>query len=208
MAIRVAVVEDDDRIRTSLKVLLDGSSGFRCVAAYKDAESALKEVLLVKPDVVLMDISLPRMSGIDCVARLKRIIPDILVIMLTVYDDSHKIFNSLKAGAVGYILKSASPSEILLAISDVHAGGSPMSAQIARKVVQSFYDPRAHADDTVRLTDREREILDLLAKGFLYKEIADQLQISRDTVHNHLRHIYEKLHVRSRTEAVVRYLRS
>jgi DNA-binding NarL/FixJ family response regulator len=205
MAIRVAIVEDDQRIRNSLKVLLDGSPGFRCVATYGDAESALLDLPRESPDVVLMDINLPKMSGIECVRQLKERIPGILVIMLTVYEDSQKIFHSLQAGAVGYLIKSTVPSQILQAITEVHAGGSPMSAQIARKVVQSFYNPRADHSDTAKLTERELEILDLLAKGYLYKEIADQLSISRETVHNHLRRIYEKLHVRSRTEAVVKY---
>lgn len=207
MAIRVAIVEDDQRIRDSLKVLLDGSHAFRCIAVYADAESALENLPRVEPDVVLMDINLPAMSGIECVRLLKHTIPDILIIMLTVYEDAQKIFQSLQAGAVGYLIKSTTPNEILHAIEEVYAGGSPMSAQIARKVVQSFYTARADYGETVKLSDREREILDLLATGYLYKEIADRLSISRETVHNHLRRIYEKLHVRSRTEAVVKYLK-
>jgi len=206
MIIRVAIVEDDNKIRNSLSILLDGSHGFSCIAAYEDAESALKGLPGKNPDVVIMDINLPNMSGIECVRQIKQKVPEIVVIMLTVYDDARKIFNSLQAGAVGYLLKSTPPNEILQAITEVYAGGSPMSAQIARKVVQSFRKSNTDNNDIVKLSEREREVLDLLAKGYLYKEIAGLLFISPDTVHNHLRRIYEKLHVHSRTEAVVKYL--
>jgi len=206
MLIRVAIVEDDLKIRESLRVLLDGSHGIRCIATYGDAESALDGLPRESPDVVLMDINLPAMSGIECVRALKQRTPGVLVIMLTVYEDAQKVFNSLKAGAVGYLLKTTPPGEILQAIGEVFAGGSPMSAQIARKVVQSFHHLAAPIDVRIKLTEREQEILDFLAQGYLYKEIADQLSISPDTVHNHLRRIYEKLHVHTRTEAVVMYL--
>lgn len=206
MLIQVAVVEDDKQIRKNLISLLNDSPGFKCIAAYDDAESALAGLPSVNPDVVLMDINLPEMSGIECVRNIKIKIPELLIIMLTVYEDTRKIFSSLEAGAVGYLLKSSHPDQILQAINEVMSGGSPMSAQIARKVVQSFHKLKSVESEIFKLTEREREILDLLAKGFLYKEIADKLFISHDTVHNHLRRIYEKLHVRSRTEAVVKYM--
>ncbi|HQF42564.1 MAG TPA: response regulator transcription factor [Ignavibacteriaceae bacterium] len=207
MSIKVAIVEDDSKIRESIKLILNGTQEFSCIAVYEDAESALYDLPSKNPDVVLMDINLPQMSGIECVRLLKQKIPEILIIMLTMYQDFLKIFNSLQAGAVGYLLKSSSPVEILQAIKDVSNGGSPMSAQIARKVVQSFYRPNSDFKTTVKLTERETEILDLLSKGYINKEIAELLSISPDTVHNHLRRIYEKLQVHTRTEAVVKYLR-
>jgi DNA-binding NarL/FixJ family response regulator len=206
LAIRVSVVEDDDKIRESLVVLIDGSTGFRCVSAYPDAEDAIQDIPRKKPDVVLMDIGLPRMSGVECVRLLKAAEPDIQIIMLTVYEDDNKIFSSVEAGATGYLLKTTPPDQLMNAIREVHAGGSPMSSQIARKVLQSFFKVRRDDVDEINLTAREREVLDLLAKGFLYKEIGDTLHVAVDTVHSHLRRIYEKLHVRSRTEAVVKYL--
>jgi len=207
LSIKVAIVEDDSKIRESLKLILNGSQEYYCIAVYEDAESALHDLPNQNPDVVLMDINLPQMSGIECVRLLKQKIPEILIIMLTMYQDSQKIFNSLQAGAIGYLHKSSSPVEILEAIKDVSNGGSPMSAQIARKVVQSFYRPNSDFETTIKLTERETEILDLLSKGYINKEIAEQLSISPDTVHNHLRRIYEKLQVRTRTEAVVKYLK-
>jgi DNA-binding NarL/FixJ family response regulator len=206
MNIRVSIVEDDERLRSSLIVLLEGSHGFRCVSAYADAEAAVKDIPLKKPDVVLMDINLPGMTGIECVRRLKMIQPELLILMLTVYEDTAKIFQSLEAGASGYLLKMTPPDELLKAIRDMKNGGAPMTAQIARKVVQSFHSSSPSEPD-VKLTDREEEILRSLAQGNLYKEIASDLKISVDTVHNHVRHIYAKLHVRSRTEAVVKYLK-
>lgn len=207
MSIKVAIVEDDSKIRESLKLILNGSQEYNCIAVYEDAENALYDLPNKNTDVVLMDINLPKMNGIECVRLLKQKIPEILVIMLTMYQDSQKIFNSLQAGAIGYLLKSSSPIEILQAIKDVSNGGSPMSAQIARKVVQSFFRPNYDPKSSVKLTERETEILDLLSKGYINKEIAEQLSISPDTVHNHLRRIYEKLQVRTRTEAVVKYLK-
>lgn len=206
MNVRVSIVEDDERLRSSLIVLLEGSHGFRCVSAYGDAEAAVKDIPVKKPDIVLMDINLPGMTGIECVRRLKMIQPELLILMLTVYEDTARIFQSLQAGASGYLLKMTPPDELVKALRDLKNGGAPMTAQIARKVVQSFHSA-SPADPDVQLTDREEEILQSLAQGNLYKEIASDLGISVDTVHNHVRHIYVKLHVRSRTEAVVKYLK-
>ena len=165
--ISVAIVEDDSKIRESLKIILNGSQGYNCVAVYEDAESALIDIPIKIPDVVLMDINLPKMSGIECVRQIKQKLPEIMIIMLTMYQDSQKIFNSLQAGAVGYLLKSSSPIEILQAIKDVSVGGSPMSAQIARKVVQSFFKSKSEIESTVKLSERETEILDLLSRGYI-----------------------------------------
>lgn len=206
--IRISIVEDDDRIRNMFIILLEGAEGFRCVSAYPNAEDALTDLPSKKPDIVLMDINLPGLNGIECVKRLKAKEPEIQVVMLTVYEDNDRIFQSLEAGAVGYLLKSTSPSEILESLKDVKSGGAPMSAQIARKVVQSFQKPNDSAQKIEALTDRESEIIALLASGYLYKEIASQLFVSIDTVKTHIRHIYDKLQVRSRTEAVIKYLSS
>jgi len=206
--IRVALVEDDEKIRNHLINLLENSDNFRCVGAYPDAEEALEDIPEKFPEIVLMDINLPGIDGIECTRQLKLKIPSILIVMLTVYEDASKIFNALKAGAVGYLLKLTKPDEILAALKEVSEGGSPMSAQIARKVVQSFQKKSPQTSDvTSNLTPRENQILELLTKGFLYKEIASELNISIDTVHNHLRKIYEKLQVHSRTEAVVKFLK-
>ncbi len=204
--INVAIVEDDKKIRESLVTLIKRSKGFTCSASYADGETALNEIPKMVPDVILMDINLPGMNGIECVNQLKKVKPGLLIIMLTVYEDDVKIFNSLKAGAVGYLIKSASPNEILQAITDVYAGGSPMSLQIARKIVQSFHKIYEDEINISKLSEREKEILDLLAQGYFYKEIADKLYVSPETIHKHLRNVYEKLHVRSRTEAVLKYL--
>ena len=205
-SIRIAIVEDDEKIRSSLVVLIEGTHGFRCVGAYEDAESALRDLPRKEPDISLVDINLPGMQGIELVQRLKQGNAATQFIMLTVYEETSKIFDSLAAGAVGYLLKMTPPDELLTAIREVRAGGSPMSPQIARKVVQSFHKIDNRGGEVVQLTKREDEILKLLSKGFLYKEIGEQLFISADTVHNHIRHIYEKLQVHSRTEAVVKYL--
>ncbi|PYK98991.1 MAG: DNA-binding response regulator [Verrucomicrobia bacterium] len=207
MPVKVSLVEDNDRVRESLASLIDGARGFRCVGAHRSAEAALKLVPEEEPDVVLMDIHLPRLSGIDCVRKLKAIEPDLLVIMLTAYADDDLIFQALKAGANGYLVKQTPPSEILAAIQEVHEGGAPMSSNIARKVIQSFYQAQPGEASTETLSPREREILDLLARGYMNKEIADALSIAFQTVHTHVRNIYSKLHVRSRTEAVAKYLR-
>ncbi|MGM0589622.1 MAG: response regulator [Bacteroidota bacterium] len=204
--IRISIVEDDDRIRNMFIILLEGAEGFRCVSAYPNAEDALADLPSKKPDIVLMDINLPGMNGIECVKKLKAEESDISVVMLTVYEDNERIFQSLQAGAVGYLLKSTSPSDILESLKDVNDGGAPMSAQIARKVVQSFHKPEKSSKKLASLTNREQEILSLLATGYMYKEIADELHVSMDTVKSHIRNIYDKLQVRSKTEAVVKYL--
>lgn len=207
MKIRVSIVEDSARVRNGLEKLIRVSSGFACASAHPDGETALKELPGVRPDVLLMDINLPGMSGVECVRQLKPELPETQVVMLTVYENTDLIYQALSAGATGYMLKQTPPAELLDAVRDVHNGGSPMSSHIARKVVASFQqqDPAA-AEELATLTAREQEALDYLAKGFLYKEIADAMNISYDTVHTHIRKIYEKLHVRSRTEAVAKRL--
>jgi DNA-binding NarL/FixJ family response regulator len=206
MPIKVAIVEDNDKIREGLAMLIDGSEGFQCTAAYESAEEALRGLPVYDPDVVLMDIQLPRMSGIECVARLKEREPSAQVMMLTVYEDDEKVFKSILAGATGYILKRTPPAELLEAIRELHEGGSPMSDQIARKVVQAFQQMGKSSTETENLSERENEILAYLAKGYQDKEIADKFFLSVKTVRTHLRNIYKKLHVRSRTEAVLKYL--
>lgn len=204
----VAIVEDDAGIRENLVALLNGSAAYQCVAACASGEDALARVPAAKPDVVLMDINLPRMSGIECVARLKARMPDLLVLMLTVYEDGDSIFRALKAGASGYLIKRLATDKLLEAIEDVCTGGAPMSCQIARKVVQFFHQAGPSDEVSENLSPRETEILELLVAGCFFKEIADQLGIGGETVRTHVNHIYRKLHVRSRTEAVVKYLRS
>ena len=206
MSIKVSIVEDDDGIRESLSVIINGSDGFRCVSKYPNAEDALRDLPRIKPDVVLMDINLPKMSGIHCVRKLKDVCPATQTIMLTVYEDSDSIFDSLSAGANGYLLKRTPPAKLLEAIDEVYRGGSPMTTSIARRVVQSFHQMGRSAREDENLTKREEEVLSYLAKGYRYKEIADQLFISVETVRSHLHRVYEKLHVRSRTEAVVKFL--
>ncbi len=202
---RVAIVEDDGGLRTQLEGILASSSGVCCVGAYASAEKALQELRRVRPDVILMDIKLPGMSGIECVARLRDDLPATHVIMLTVYEDSERIFQALQAGADGYLVKS-SPTEVLLtAIDDVHRGGAPMSSNIARKVVRQFRQFEPSTDETETLAPREREVLDLLSSGYVYKEIADQMGIGAETVRTYVKSICKKLHVKNRLEAVARY---
>lgn len=207
--ITVSIVDDEKELRQSIATFVNGSSGFRCVSSYGSAEAALESLPADKPDVVLMDINLGGMNGIKCVEELKARVPEMQILMLTVYEDTNQIFEALSAGASGYLLKRLSPSKLLAAIREVHAGGSPMSSSIARKVVASFQ--KAAATKTVEkqahLSPREEAVLDCLAKGLTYKQIADQLGISIDTIRTYLRRIYEKLHVQSRTEAVAKYLR-
>jgi DNA-binding NarL/FixJ family response regulator len=205
MPIKVALVEDDGGVRENLAALVGSKKDFLCTGAYANAELALRQMPNNWPDVVLMDINLPNMSGIELVAKLKEQRPTLQVIMLTVYGDHEQIFNSLKRGASGYLLKKTPPAKILEAIRDVQSGGAPMSNAIARQVVQ-YFQKSPPAGQTESLTKREHEILACLAQGQQYKEIADSLSISLETVRAHVRHIYEKLHVRSRTEAVVKFL--
>ena len=206
MPITVSIVEDSRGTRESLSELLRRAPGLKCLGAYASGEQALRELPSQIPDVVLMDINLPGMSGIECVARLKEKAPKLQVLMLTTYEEGDLIFESLRAGANGYLLKNMPPSELVHAVEQVHVGGSPMSMHIARKVVNHFQQIKKPSSEMEKLTKREMEILALLAKGFLYKEIADQLGISLSTVRAHLHTVYEKLHVQSRTEAVVKYL--
>ncbi len=205
MPITISVVDDDDEIRESLVFLLNQEEGFRCASQYRTAEAAMIGIPKDWPDVLLMDINLPAMSGIECVRKLKAINPGLLVVMLTVYEDTEKIFQSLAAGACGYLLKRTSRAELHLAIKQVFEGGSPMSSHIARKVVQYFHQAPQQKDFS-SLSPREEEVLQLLAQGYLYKEIAGRLDISLDTVRKHTGSIYSKLHVHSRTDAVVKYL--
>ncbi|HNQ91153.1 MAG TPA: response regulator transcription factor [Verrucomicrobiota bacterium] len=206
MSIRVGIVEDDRSMRENLALLIDGAPGFSCVAACASGEEALQRIPEADPAVVLMDIHLPGISGIECVARLRRVLPKTQVIMLTVEEDSEQVFESLKAGATGYLVKHVPPEEILEAMAEVHRGGAPMSSHIARQVVTAFLSRPAGGGAAVQLTPREEGILRLLAKGCRSKEIADELGISAGTVNTHVRHIYEKLHVRSRAEAVARFM--
>ncbi len=206
MSISVSIVEDDAKVRDSLARLIDSSPGYRCVSQHPSGENALQEIPGINPNVTLMDINLKGMNGVECVRRLKPIVPGTQIIMLTVYQNTEHIFNALAAGATGYMLKQTKPTELLSAINDVHQGGSPMSSHIARKIVQSFQQSATRSHEAQTLSPREAQVLDLLAKGFLYKEIADSMGLTYSTVHTHIRHIYEKLHVRSRTEAVAKHL--
>jgi DNA-binding NarL/FixJ family response regulator len=207
MPITVSIVEDSEQLRGTLARVIDRADGFRCLSQYPSAEAALEGLPQDRPEVVLMDINLPGMNGVECVRRLKQIMPQTQLLMLTVYEDTENIFNALAAGASGYLLKRTTSAELLAAIKDVHKGGSPMTTHIARKVVQSFQQAGASQQPTENLSPREQEVLDCLAQGFLYKEIADKLGISYETVHTYIRRIYEKLQVRTRTEAVAKFLR-
>jgi len=204
--ITVAIVEDDAGIRHSLEWLLKSSAEFLCVAACKNGEEALRLIPKAAPQVVLMDINLPDRSGIECTARLKELLPEIQVVMITVYGDTEKVFNALRAGASGYILKRTPPARILQAIREVHAGGVAMSGEIASKVLGAFREPAPAPAEEQNLSRREQEVLELLSQGCANKEIADKLSISIETVTWHLRHIYTKLHVRSRTQAALKFL--
>ena len=207
MQIKVAIVDDDEGIRTSLAALIRRAPALKLAGDYPDAETALKEIPRHPPDVVLMDINLPGIKGVECVRQLKSAMPGVQFLMLTVYEDSDSLFNSLKAGASGYLLKRTASARLLEAIRDVHGGGSPMTPQLARRVVQFFSKPAEGELSVSRLTPGEREFLGQLANGYAYKEIADRMKISIDTVRSYVRTVYEKLHVHSRTEAVVKYLR-
>lgn len=207
MSITVSIVEDNDQLRGTLARVLNRSDGFRCVSHYPNAEEALKDLPKARPDVVLMDINLPGINGVECVRQLKQVLPETQVIMLTVYEDTENIFNALAAGAAGYMLKRTKTPELLEAIREVRNGGSPMTTHIARKVTQSFQRAGPSPQPTENLSQREQEVLDCLSQGFLYKEIAEKLGISYETVHTYIRRIYEKLQVRTRTEAVAKFLR-
>ncbi len=196
------VVEDDSSIRGILKNWLEEAEGFACAGVFPDVESALPQIPQFKPDVAIVDINLPGLSGIECVRRLKPRIPETQFVMLTVYEDSNHIFDALSAGATGYLVKTTSREALIAALREVHAGGSPMSGNIARKVVQILQHPKPKSTQSDELSKRENEVLALLAQGYLYKEIAEALGISMDTVNTYIRRIYEKLHVHSRAQAV------
>ena len=205
-ATRVVVVEDDSNLRKTMIAFINRSPGFCCAGAFADGETALAEIPALKPDVVLMDIGLPGMSGIECVSRLKAILPVTPVIMLTVYDEGDYLFDSLKACASGYLLKRALGDKLLEAMGEARACGLPLTRHMAAKVGEYFQRFRRNNDEVNSLTPREQEVLQLLADGFRYKEIAGNMGISLDTMREHARRIYTKLHVSSRTEAVVKYL--
>ena len=207
MPITVSIVEDNDKLRGTLARVLNRAEGVRCLSQYPNAEDALKDLPQNRPDVVLMDINLPGMNGVECVRQLKPLIPQTQIVMLTVYEDTENIFKALAAGATGYLLKRTPQAELLEAIREVQRGGSPMTTHIARKVVQSLQKTPNSTQTAEDLSPREQEVLDCLAQGFLYKEIAEKLGISYETVHTYIRRIYEKLQVRTRTEAVAKFLR-
>jgi DNA-binding NarL/FixJ family response regulator len=204
--IRVSVVEDAQGVRESIVHFLGEAAGIRCVSQHASAEDALRELPAIRPDVVLMDIGLPGLSGIDCVQQLKARLPALHVLMLTVYEDSDRIFKALLAGASGYLLKGVEPEQLITAVREVHQGGSPLNSLIARKVVQFFHQRPPSSDAAATLSPREREVLELLAKGLAYKQIADILRVNIETIRKHCHHIYEKMHVSCRTEAVVKFL--
>ena len=202
---RIAIVEDNKVIRESLMEFVHADPECRCVCSCSTAEEALRAIPKHHPDIVLMDIQLPKLSGIECTAQLKQLLPAVQIIMVTVYEDTDRIFKALRVGACGYLLKRCTPEELLAAIRDVRHGGAPMSREIARKVISSFQEPLTAAAEVEDLSPREREILELLAEGFSNKQIAERVGVSDGTVRWHLRHVYNKLHVRSRTEAALKF---
>ena len=204
--IQVALVEDDPEIRANLAHRVGRSPGFRLLRSYSDAESALADLPRHPPDVVLMDINLPGIDGVECVRQLKVKMPAVQFIMLTIYEDGNRLFKSLMAGASGYLLKRTPPDKLLVAIQEAHEGGAPMTPEVARRVVQHFQQIPQPSSDLQRLTPRETDVLEQLAKGFLYKEIEDNLGIGTGTLRGYIANVYEKLHVHSRTEAVVKFL--
>jgi DNA-binding NarL/FixJ family response regulator len=203
---KIAIVEDNRVIRESLAEFVQADSEFEIVCACGTAEEALKLIPKLKPEIVLMDIQLPDISGIECTVQLKQLMPSVQIIMVTVYEDTERIYKALRAGACGYLLKRCKTEELLSAIREVRQGGAPMSREIARKVIASFQEPVASAAEVEGLSPREREILELLAAGFPNKEIASRVGLTDGTVRWHLRHVYHKLHVRSRTEAALKFL--
>ena len=206
MSIKVAIVEDSRTIRESLRRIIDDTPGLRCECAVGSAEEALAEMPRCRPDVILMDIHLPNISGIECTARLTETLPETDVIMLTVYEDNDKIFRALQAGACGYLLKRTQPEQLIQAIKDVKQGGAPMTSEVARRLVETFQRTTATPPLEVELSRREREILELVSRGYGNKEIGEQLSVSLETVRHHLKRVYEKFHVHSRSEAVVKFL--
>jgi DNA-binding NarL/FixJ family response regulator len=206
--LKIALVEDQPKMRENLNQLLNSFPDLACVSICKTGEEALRLVPEIRPDVVLMDIFLPRMSGIECTARLKELLPEVRIIILTAMNDEELVFMALEAGADGYLLKRTKPADLRAALLDVLSGGAPMTSEIARRVVESFRLKAKTRDESLCLSAREEQILLLLSKGNSNKMIADQLEISIDTVCHHLKHVFEKLHVSSRTEAVVRYMAS
>jgi DNA-binding NarL/FixJ family response regulator len=206
MPTTVAIVEDNAGICEELEQILAEDPDCTCVGVCRNMQTALRKLPPHAPEVIIMDIQLPDGSGIECTARLKRLLPDTQILMFTIHDDSEQIFRALEAGASGYLLKRTAPEALLAAIREVKRGSAPMTGAIARKVIQFFHKAPTKIEETDRLTPRETEILELLATGRASKEIADLLSIGVETVNSHLKHIYEKLHVRSRTEAVIKYL--
>jgi DNA-binding NarL/FixJ family response regulator len=209
MPYRIAIVEDDAGVRAGLERLFNETREFQCVCSYGTGTSALAGLLVEKPDVILMDINLPGLSGIECVRQLKERDPSVLVVMLTVYEDAEQVFQALQAGATGYLLKRTPPRQLLEAVTEVLEGGAPITSQIARKVVEAFHAQPAATrarGELVELSQREKEVLELLAKGFLIKEIGDKLGIGFGTVRTYVRRVYEKLHVQSRSQAIAKYL--
>ena len=202
---KIAIVEDDRTTRESLETVINLAPGFRCVCTCMTAEDALHRLPAQAPEVVLMDIQLPKMSGVECVAHLKELLPSVQVIMVTVYEDPDRIFCALRAGACGYLLKRSTPEQIIAAIRDVQQGGVPMSSEIARKVIAHFQEQETATSDVEKLSAREREVLDLVVRGLSNKEIVGRLGISLEGVRWHLRNIYQKLHVHSRTEVLVKF---
>jgi DNA-binding NarL/FixJ family response regulator len=206
--VKVVLVEDQPEVRESWAILINSLPGFSCVHACVSGEDALRVIPAMKPDLVLMDIFLPRMSGIECTARLKLALPKMQILILTAVEDDELVFMALEAGADGYLLKRTKPEDLRAAMLDVLGGGAPMTSEIARRVVESFRRAGRPPKPDVRLSAREEEVLILLSKGYSNKEIASQLAIGVETVGSHLKHIYEKMHVRSRAEAVARYMTS
>jgi len=206
--IRVGIVEDSAGVRRTLQALLNDTPGFTCVCACGSGEEALKTIPRDPPDVVLMDLHLPNLSGIETTARLKQVLPKLGIIMITVYADTDSVFKALRAGACGYLLKRSSPEEILDAVTEVSKGGAPMTSEIARKVVAAFQEPTAATTEEEGLSRREREILEALCHGYSNQDIASRLSLSVETVRWHLKKIYEKLHVSSRTEAMAKFMSS
>jgi DNA-binding NarL/FixJ family response regulator len=206
MSINVCIVEDDVKLRETMRGFINLNPGFECSMVFSSGEELLKTFLKPQPDVVLMDINLPGMSGIQCVNRLKREIPEIQIMMLTVYENSNRIFEALAAGASGFLVKNTPPEKLLEAIRDVANGGGPMSSHIARKVIQAFQPALSKTPLIESLTPREQQILELLSRGFAYKQMASELNLSMGTIQTHISRIYKKLHVNCRTEAVMKYL--